>query len=95
MQKEEEIKNQIQEKEKVEEGNRDEDGINNLKQELTNLQKEIENKKSNIIEIKDKEIAKINMNIIKKVKKIKLEENGNDEEIEKQLNNKEGDLIII
>ena len=52
-------------------------------------------KKSNIIEIKDKEIAKINMNIIKKVKKIKLEENGNDEEIEKQLNNKEGDLIII
>jgi hypothetical protein len=37
------------------------------------------------------------MKIIKKLKlkKIKLEENGNDEEIEKQLYNKEGDLIIM
>ena len=37
------------------------------------------------------------MNIIKKLKlkKIKFEENGNNEEIDKQLYNKEGDLIII
>ena len=37
------------------------------------------------------------MNIIKKLKlkKIKFEENGNNEEIEKHLYNKEGDLIII
>ena len=97
LKKVEELKNQIQEKEKVEEENRDKDGINKLKEELTNLEKEIENKKSNIIDIKNKEISQIKDENNKKIEENekKLEENGKDEEIDKKLYNKEGDLKLL